>query len=117
MWKFDLAFREWLLKSEQPAWHRWTLKRSIKAILEQAASYFYYKTGIVECSEYHIADLFSHHIPQFRYLSTLKLASYLWEHYSGSANEELRIQMAEQAVEFSNHVTLALGFGEKYLIR
>ena len=117
MWQSDLSFREWLVKSEQPPWQEWTLKSSLKTILGEASSYFYYKTGIAEYSKHHIAELFSHHIPHFSHLSTLELASYLWRHYPDDEDEELRSQMAKQAKDFRNHVTLALGFGEKCLIQ
>ena len=117
IWQSDRSFREWLVKSEQPPWQEWTLKSSLKTILGEATSYFYYKTGIAEYSKHHIAELFSLHIPHFSHLSTLELASYLWRHYPDSVDEELRSQMAKQARDFRNHVTLALGFGEKCLIQ
>ena len=116
MWKFHHSFRKWLLKSEQPGWQYWTLRESLKMVTEQAMSYFYYRTGIVEHNLHHIADLFSDHYPHFRHLSTLKLASYNWRQYPCGADEELRVQMAEEARDVYNHVTLALGFGEQYLI-
>ena len=79
-------------------------------------TYFYYKTGITEYSKHQIADIFSHHLPHFSHLSTLSFASYLWKHYPDSADEGLQAQMADQARNVYNHVTLALGFGGKYLI-
>ncbi|MFC1714718.1 nucleotidyltransferase domain-containing protein [Candidatus Poribacteria bacterium] len=117
MWEFDRSFREWLTQSNQPNWRYWSLKESLKTIFGQAMTYFYYKTGIAEYSKHHIADLFSRHFPHFCHLSTLSFASYLWKHYPGSTDEGLRIQMAEQARDVHNYVTLALGFGEKYLIQ
>ena len=117
MWQFDLSFRERLIESKQPPWQHWTLKSSLKTILGEATSYFYYKTGIIEYSKHNIANLFSHHIPYFSHLPVLKLASYLWRRYPCSVDEELQIQMAKQARDFRNHVTLALGFGKKCLIR
>ena len=117
VWQSDRLFREWLAKSEQPHWQDWTLKSSLKTILGEASSYFYYRTGIAEYSKHHIAKLFSHHIPHFGHLSTLELASYLWRNYPDSVDEELRSYMAEQAKNCRNHVTLELGFGEKCLIQ
>ncbi len=117
MWEFDRSSRGWLVQPDQPDWQNWSLKESLKTILGQAMTYFYYKTGITEYSKHRITDLFSHHFPHFCHLSTLSFASYLWRHYPGSTDEGLRIQMAEQARNVHNHVTLALGFGEDYLIQ
>ena len=117
MWKFHRFYREQRTQSDEEAWTNWTLKSSLKTILEQATIYFYYKTGIFEYSKREIAILFAEHFPNFAYLSSLMLAAYLWHNYPDDADSELQLQIAEQARRFENHVTLALGFGEEYVIR
>lgn len=117
MWEFDISFREWLLKSDEQTWHEWSLKGALKVILGEASTYFYYKTGIVEHSKHHIAEYMAHQFPHFSYLSAVKFAAYLWQNYPDNADEGLRFQMAKQARDTHNHVTMALGFGERYIMK
>lgn len=117
MWQFHRWSREQPLESAPSDWRHGTLKGSINTVLEQAMTYFYYKTGIAEYSKHHIADLFSNHFPHFQYISALRLASHLWRHYPDSADEGLRVQMAKDARDIQNHVTRALGFGDKCLVQ
>ena len=116
MWEFDRSFRIWLEESGQPDWKNWTLKSSLKSILGQATTYFYYRTGIFEFSRDHIADLFADHLRDFPHYSSLMLASYLWRHYPENVDEELRLRMAERARRLEDYVNLSLGFAEKCLI-
>ncbi len=116
MWEFDCSFRIWLEESEQPDWQNSTLRNSLKSVLGQATTYFYYKTGIFEFSKDHISELFADHFPDFPHYSSLMLASYLWHHYPENVDEKLRLRMAERARRLENYVNLSLGFAEKRLI-
>ena len=118
MWEFERSLREWSSELEdETTWQDWTLESSLRIILEHAALYFYYKTGIYEYRKNSIADIFSQQFPHFIYLSSLKIASYFWRHYPEDVNAELRLQMAEQAREFEDYIALALSFEKRRLIR